>query len=66
MNNLFNNIKIFFLVMQFGFIVLFIIALPLTPLFAFLNNMIKIRIDAFKFLTQRKRPLPTRANDIGN
>ena len=51
--------------MQFGFIVLFIIALPLTPLFAFLNNMIKIRIDAFKFLTQRKRPLPTSANDIG-
>jgi hypothetical protein len=37
----------------------------LGPLFAFLNNIIEIRIDAFKVLTQLKRPLPKKAQNIG-
>jgi hypothetical protein len=37
----------------------------LGPLFAFLNNIIEIRVDAFKVLTQLKRPLPKKAQDIG-
>ena len=41
------------------------VAFPLGPLFAFLNNVIEIRIDAFKVLTQMKRPLARRAQDIG-
>jgi hypothetical protein len=42
-----------------------VVAFPLAPLFAFLNNIIEIRVDAFKVLTQLKRPLPKKAQDIG-
>jgi hypothetical protein len=42
-----------------------VVAFPLGPLFAFLNNVIEIRIDAFKFLTQLRRPLPKKAKDTG-
>ena len=41
------------------------VAFPLGPLFALLNNIMEIRIDAFKVLTQLKRPLPKKAQDIG-
>ncbi len=54
-----------FKVIQFGFITLFVVAFPLGPLFAFLNNIIEIRIDAFKVLTQFRRPLAKRVQDIG-
>lgn len=40
-------------------------AFPLAPLFALLNNIIEIRIDAFKMLTQARRPLAERVEDIG-
>lgn len=53
------------MVIQFGFITLFVVAFPLGPLFAFLNNIIEIRIDAFKVLTQLQRPIPRPAKDIG-
>ncbi|CAF0848775.1 unnamed protein product [Brachionus calyciflorus] len=53
------------MVIQYGFITLFVVAFPLAPLFAFLNNVLEIRIDAFKVLTQLKRPLPKKAQDIG-
>jgi hypothetical protein len=39
------------MVMQFGFVTLFITAFPLGPLFALLNNIFEIRIDADKFVT---------------
>ncbi|CAF0799103.1 unnamed protein product [Brachionus calyciflorus] len=53
------------MVIQYGFITLFAVAFPLGPLFALLNNLLEIRIDAFKILTQYKRPLPKKAQDIG-
>ena len=52
-------------VIQFGFITLFVVAFPLGPLFALFNNIMEIRIDGFKFLTQLRRPLPKRAQHIG-
>ena len=58
-------IKKYSKVIQFGFIIFFVVAFPLSPLFAFLNYIIEIRIDAFKFLTQLKRPLHKKAKDIG-
>ena len=33
---------------QFGFITLFVTAFPLAPLFALLNNVFEIHIDAIK------------------
>ncbi|CAF4830476.1 unnamed protein product [Rotaria sp. Silwood1] len=53
------------LVIQFGFVTLFATAFPLAPLFALLNNVIEIRLDAWKFLSKYKRPIPFKASDIG-
>mmetsp|Transcript_245 Transcript_245/g.266 ORF Transcript_245/g.266 Transcript_245/m.266 type:complete len:770 (-) Transcript_245:224-2533(-) len=53
------------LVIQFGFVILFCSAFPLTPLFALLNNIYEIRIDAFKLCWLSQRPIPLRAEDIG-
>lgn len=54
-----------FSVIQFGFVTLFVAAFPLAPLFALLNNMIEVRLDAYKYITQLRRPLAIRAQDIG-
>ena len=54
-----------FTVIQYGFITIFVAAFPLAPLFALINNIIEIRLDAYKFVTQWKRPIATRASDIG-
>ncbi|GFO42122.1 anoctamin [Plakobranchus ocellatus] len=53
------------MVLQFGFVTIFVAAFPLAPLFALLNNILEIRIDAYKFITQWRRPLAMRAQDIG-
>ena len=52
-------------VIQYGFITIFVAAFPLAPLFALLNNIIEIRLDAYKLVTQFKRPVASRAVDIG-
>lgn len=44
---------------------MFVVAFPLGPLLALFNNIIEIRLDAFKALTLMRRPLPQRAEDIG-
>lgn len=38
------------LVLQFGFITIFVAAFPIAPLFALLNNWIEIRLDAHKLV----------------
>ncbi|XP_063303296.1 anoctamin-4 isoform X1 [Pelobates fuscus] len=53
------------MILQFGFTTIFVAAFPLAPLLALLNNIIEIRIDAYKFITQWRRPLASRAKDIG-
>lgn len=53
------------MVVQYGFVTMFVAAFPLAPIFALLNNIVEIRVDAFKFITQMRRPLPDRAEDIG-
>ena len=50
---------------QFGFITIFVAAFPLAPLFAWLNNIVEIRLDAFKFVSVLRRPIADRAQDIG-
>ena len=52
-------------VIQYGFVTIFVAAFPLAPLFALLNNVIEVRLDAYKFVTQWRRPLAARAEDIG-
>ncbi|XP_046544357.1 anoctamin-4-like isoform X4 [Haliotis rubra] len=53
------------MVIQYGFVTIFVAAFPLAPLFALLNNVIEVRLDAYKFVTQWRRPLAARAQDIG-
>ncbi|XP_071829141.1 anoctamin-4-like isoform X2 [Apostichopus japonicus] len=51
---------------QFGFTTIFVAAFPLAPFFALLNNLIEIRLDAYKILTQCRRKYAARAEDIGS
>ncbi|XP_033610715.1 anoctamin-4 isoform X2 [Cryptotermes secundus] len=53
------------MVLQYGFVTLFVAAFPLAPLFALLNNIGEIRLDAYKMVTQARRPLAERVQDIG-
>ncbi|KAM4712222.1 anoctamin-2b isoform 3-T4 [Anableps anableps] len=53
------------MIIQFGFVSLFVASFPLAPLFALLNNVIEIRLDARKFVTELRRPVAARAKDIG-
>ena len=55
----------FFSVIQFGFVTLFVAAFPLAPFFALINNIIELRSDANKFVTQFRRDTPNRAATIG-
>ncbi|XP_040894860.1 anoctamin-1-like isoform X3 [Toxotes jaculatrix] len=52
------------MIIQFGFVTLFVASFPLAPLFALLNNIIEIRLDAKKFVTELRRPVAARAKDI--
>ncbi|TSL68260.1 Anoctamin-1 [Bagarius yarrelli] len=53
------------MMVQFGMVTLFVASFPLAPLFALLNNVIEIRLDAKKFVTEYRRPIAARAKDIG-
>lgn len=50
---------------QFGFATIFVASFPLAPLLALINNIIEIRVDAWKITTQFRRILPAKAQDIG-
>lgn len=52
-------------VLQFGFVTIFVAACPLAPLFALLNNWVEIRLDARKFVCERRRPVAQRAQGVG-
>uniref|UniRef100_A0A8C5C6W6 Anoctamin n=1 Tax=Gadus morhua TaxID=8049 RepID=A0A8C5C6W6_GADMO len=53
------------MIIQFGMVTLFVASFPLAPLFALLNNIIEIRLDAKKFVMGLRRPIAVRAKDIG-
>lgn len=52
-------------VVQYGFVTLFVAAFPLAPFFALVNNIVEIRLDAYKYLAKCRRPRPERIQDIG-
>lgn len=53
------------LVAQMGFILLFGAVFPLAPLIALINNIVLIRLNAFKLCHTRQRPIAQRASGIG-
>ncbi|XP_038139835.1 anoctamin-5-like isoform X1 [Cyprinodon tularosa] len=65
----FSQIGLFYeyleMVIQFGFITLFVASFPLAPLLALFNNILEIRVDAWKFTTQFRRPVASKARNIG-
>jgi hypothetical protein len=50
---------------QFGYVVLFILALPMTAVLALANNIIETRVDSTKIMELTKRATPHGAGDIG-
>ena len=57
--------SIYFLVIQYGFVTIFVAAFPLAPLLALINNIFEIRLDAYKYTTQMRRPIAQQVQDIG-
>ncbi|XP_012735870.3 anoctamin-9 [Fundulus heteroclitus] len=53
------------MVIQFSFTTIFVAAFPLAPLFALINNVVEIRLDAIKMLTLERRMVPKKTNNIG-
>ncbi|CAH1119326.1 unnamed protein product [Phaedon cochleariae] len=53
------------MVIQFGFVTFFVAAFPLAPLCSLLNNILEMRLDAFKMIALYRRPLPRKASGIG-
>jgi anoctamin-10/anoctamin-7 len=53
------------LVVQFGYVSLFVVAFPLAPALALFNNYFEIRLDAKKITTLCQRPTPLGAATIG-
>jgi hypothetical protein len=50
---------------QYGYVSLFVVAFPLAPLLALINNFIEIRLDASKISKFCRRPHPEGAHNIG-
>ncbi|XP_042894879.1 anoctamin-5 isoform X2 [Parasteatoda tepidariorum] len=53
------------MILQFGFATIFVAAFPLAPLFALLNNILEIRLDARKLVCSYRRPVGVRVQNIG-
>ncbi|XP_018333049.1 anoctamin-1 isoform X2 [Agrilus planipennis] len=53
------------MVLQYGFVTIFVTAFPLAPLFALINNIFEMRLDAKKFIKYYRRPVPRRVKNIG-
>ncbi|EFA04121.2 anoctamin-5 isoform X2 [Tribolium castaneum] len=53
------------MVLQYGFVTIFVAAFPLAPFFALLNNVLEMRLDARKLITFYRRPVSQRVKDIG-
>eukprot|EP00457_Paulinella_chromatophora_P002018 gb/GEZN01002021.1/.p1 GENE.gb/GEZN01002021.1/~~gb/GEZN01002021.1/.p1 ORF type:complete len:801 (-),score=112.24 gb/GEZN01002021.1/:233-2635(-) len=53
-------------VIQYGYVTLFAVAFPLSPLLALVNNYFETKIDASKLCTYSRRPHPRGAADIGS
>jgi anoctamin-1 len=53
------------MILQYGFVTIFVAAFPLAPLFALINNICEMRFDARKLLAHHRRPVFARVRNIG-
>ena len=54
------------LIVQFGYVTLFVIAFPLTPLLALLNNILEMKVDAINLVKTSQRPHPIGSYGLGS
>ncbi len=50
---------------QYGFVAMFSIALPIAPFLAMINNLFELRTDAMKLLFELRRPIGELAYTLG-
>ena len=53
-------------VVQYGYMTLFITALPVSCIITFFCNYIKMKLHAWRLLTMYQRPIPVGAQDLGS
>ncbi|KAI4185958.1 MAG: hypothetical protein L6R41_003802 [Letrouitia leprolyta] len=53
------------MIIQFGYLSLFSVVWPLTPVSFIINNWVELRSDAVKICVEMQRPTPLRADSIG-
>jgi len=53
------------MVLQYGFITIFVCAFPLAPFFALCKNVLELRLDAKRILHQHRKPNVQRVQSIG-
>uniref|UniRef100_A0A0K0FNW4 Anoctamin n=1 Tax=Strongyloides venezuelensis TaxID=75913 RepID=A0A0K0FNW4_STRVS len=64
-DNLFLFDEYLEMIIQYGFVTLFVAAFPLAPLFAFLSNIFEIRSDGRKLISMYQKPTPFHSSNIG-
>ena len=60
-----TNFVTLLLVLQYGFVTMFVAAFPIAPIFALINAILEIRVDAINFVSYHRRPQVVRVEDIG-
>jgi len=54
------------LIIQFGYATLFVMAFPITPLLAIVNNIIEMKVDATNLVKTSQRPDPNGSYGLGS
>ncbi|KRY39173.1 Anoctamin-1 [Trichinella spiralis] len=52
------------MMVQFGYVTLFVSIFPLAPMICLLNNIVEVRLDAINFVVSYRRPVPIRVAGI--
>lgn len=52
-------------IVQFAFVTCFSVVLPITPIICLVNNLLSMRLDAYKVCRTRNRPLAIKTGGIG-
>jgi len=53
------------MIIQFGYVTLFVMAFPLTPLLAIVNNIFEMKVDAVNLVKSSQRPDPNGSYGLG-
>merc|ERR1711971_684616 len=53
------------IIIQYGYVTLFVICFPAIPVLAFFNNVVEIKIDGYKLIHNTRRAIPTSATGLG-